>query len=42
MRTLHEKFSEEEFERLKRGKGDRTWHEALLEDVAKESGDMHE
>lgn len=34
MRTLHQKFSEEEFERLERGKGDRTWHEALLEDVA--------
>lgn len=39
MRTLNERFTEEEFERLERGKGDRTWRDALLEEVAVEEND---
>jgi hypothetical protein len=39
MRTLHQQFSDDEFERLKEGKGERTWHEALLEEIASGDGD---
>lgn len=34
MKRLNETFTPAEFARLKAGKGDRTWREALLEDVA--------
>lgn len=33
-RELRETFSDEEFEDLKDGKGDRTWSECLLMEVA--------
>lgn len=39
MRTLNERFTEEEFEQLERGKGDRTWRRALLEELAEEETD---
>lgn len=32
MRTLNERFTDEEFARLKRKKGDRSWHDAILEE----------
>jgi len=34
MPYVHERFDEHEFKRLKAGKGERTWRETLLEDVA--------
>ena len=34
MPYVHERFTEQEFQRLKAEKGDRTWRETLLEDVA--------
>jgi len=34
VKTLNEQFSDEEYQRLKAGKGDRTWREAMLEEVA--------
>lgn len=34
MRHVQERFTEEEYQELKAGKGDRTWREALLEDIA--------
>lgn len=34
MRHLQERFTDDEFQRLKDAKGDRTWREAILEDLA--------
>lgn len=34
MPYVHERFTEREFAQLKDGKGDRTWRETLLEDIA--------
>jgi hypothetical protein len=34
VKHLSEKFTDDEYERLKAGKGDRSWRDALLEDVA--------
>lgn len=34
MRHVQERFTEDEYQKLKQGKGDRTWREALLEDIA--------
>lgn len=34
MRSVREQFTDEEFELLKEGKGDRTWRETLLEEIA--------
>lgn len=34
MPYVHARFDEREFQRLKDGKGDRTWRETLLEDIA--------
>lgn len=38
MRYLQERFTDEEFQRLKAGKGDRTWREAMLEELAVDEG----
>lgn len=34
MKSLTEQFTEEEYRKLKEGKGDRTWREAILEEIA--------
>lgn len=34
MPYVHERFTEHEFHQLKNGKGDRTWRETLLEEIA--------
>lgn len=36
MKHISEQFTEEEFERLQAGKGDRSWREAMLEEIATE------
>lgn len=35
MRTLNETFTEEEFEKLRSAKGDKTWHDFIMELVKK-------
>lgn len=32
MKNVYETFEDDEFEKLKQVKGDRTWHDALLEE----------
>jgi len=39
MKSLNQKFTDEEFERLRRGKGERTWREALLDELAEDMED---
>lgn len=34
MRYVQEQFTPDEFEALKDGKGDRSWRDAMLEDIA--------
>jgi hypothetical protein len=39
MRHVKAQFTDDEFETLKEAKGDRSWREVLLEDVAGEDTD---
>ncbi|WP_281284944.1 hypothetical protein [Halonotius terrestris] len=34
MRHIAEQFTDDEFQRLKAGKGDRSWREAMLDEIA--------
>jgi len=39
VKHLSETFTDEEFDRLRRGKGDRSWREALLDELAEDMED---
>lgn len=39
MKTMNEKFTEDEFEKLQESKGDRTWRKAVLEEFGIDGAD---